>query len=136
MAEIKEAVDGCAGCIYLAGKFAKETGLQVHNESPNVQKTVEHSTKRIKKGLQDCSYIQYQSFMTLLCAQFISTEIRCTVTYPSPTSAITPPLWMMLKVHMYDCDIHLLCAGGRLYIQQPINILLMLPLILQYYTKK
>ena len=50
-------------CIDLVLKSA-ETGLQMHKESEDVQKAVEHSAKQLKKGLQDCSYPQDQRFMT------------------------------------------------------------------------
>ena len=51
-------------CIDLVVKSAKETDLQMHKESQDVQKAVEHSTKQLKKGLQDCSYSQDRRFMT------------------------------------------------------------------------
>ena len=51
-------------CIDLVVKSAKETDLQMHKESQDVQKAVEHSTKQLKKGLQDYSYSQDRRVMT------------------------------------------------------------------------
>ena len=42
-------------CIDLVMKSAKEASLQMQKESEDVQKAVEHSTKQLKKGLQDYS---------------------------------------------------------------------------------
>ena len=96
--------------IDLVVKSAKETGLQMHKESEDVQRAVEHGVKQLKKGLQDCSYPRDQRFMThnmhtQNCMYFVSTLQRSGqlhhAPHPLPLSPLHP--WMMmLKICLHD----------------------------------
>lgn len=107
--------------IDLVEKSAKETGLQVRSESLDVQEVVKHSTKQLKKGLQDYSYTQDQGFIILYYAHMKlytlsfhmqrSGQLHHTL-HPLPPPPLHP--WMkMLRVCMLDYVIHLFYFCGR-----------------------